>query len=803
MSITPWIPAVRKIKDGESVDQTTVNVPIEQMTQREQHLYEKFEQIGDKSVLQAFNQPIHPDENLIPSELNLVYFKNDSGGYGISKSLSGFSTSTSSSFFSPKDSNYSFGIVKAIYPDKTADLYIEGLCEFSVDLDDPIKGLIKDEVFEIGPYYLSLKSPGKITKDPAGIPVYVGYAISKRKFLLHPNVDEFSQFFINYRYHVLDRVAGIPHLTANTWNISLKEYADTPIYLNNSGNLTGVQLENISTAYEGILSQNIRKEIYKIKVTTAGNLNSVRFSVISSYGSFAAKLNQALNNESILIIDDIGNNDIKLNFTGSTNFTLNTEWALTVSTYPRKLGWIAAEDAVAAGAIAPPGAVFYYNIPNSLDIDSDQGLDNYVIDEGTANERIIYFEKDEALDFKKYIPPLPANFIQLYIDGVLLRYKDIYDVDGVYSVNEYGLWWYAAEDGKQPWASTYPEDDMGFPELWKSSIKSTIADSRKNIFVSFSKFNPALKTQLVSSLKAFNTSTDKTSNFLNFYNAEDINSISPTGDILLSINAPTEYVGYKSEALTTSDLVSLNDDFVYPPLEYTGGSYPRSTDITFGRAIAAIKYSKTRGAFTAAITPVVSKITGSGGINVTPQGNGIWNVDYLSQGITGQVDSIEPINARLEFRGLTSFIKFPYPSATPYGLIGKILLPKGYPGGKSLKLIFHVFGDVSSTSDKNIAFDFEYSTTPIYRAALSSTQLNQTIVNNASDYTSIAPIQFSLTSEDYTAYRLIKIQNEEFYIPAERIIEDTVINFKISRVIANENNYAGNLCITGIYWEIS
>lgn len=803
MSVTPWIPTVRKIKDGEPVDQTTVNIPIEQMVQREQHLYEKFEEIGNKSVLTAFAQPIHPSESFADSELNLVYFRSDADGYGVSKSLSGFSTTASSSMFSPKNSNYSFGIVKTIYPDKTVDLFIEGLCDLDVDLDDPVRGLIKNETFEVGPYYLSLKSPGKITKDPAGIPVYVGYAINKRQFLLHPNVDEFSQFFINYRYHVLDRVAGLPSLAGGEWSVDLLEYADSPIYIENSGSLTGVVIANTSTAYEGIPSEDIRAEKYTIKVTTGGNTSAVRFSITSSNGSFAEKTNQSLS-AGVLLIDDIGDNDVKLNFTGSTNFTVNTTWNLYVSTYCRKLGWISAIDAEAAGAIPPEGAVFYYNIPGVADIATDQGLDYYTADEGTASERIIYFEKDEASDFKKYIPPIPANFIQLYLNGVLLKYKDIYSPDGIYSVNEYGIWWHSAEDGQQPWSSSYPEDASGFPELWREDIKPEITSSRKNLFVSFSKFNPALKTQLVSSLKPFNvTGVDKSNNFLKFYNADNVNTTSPTGDLLVSIEAPTEYVGYKSSALTTTDLASLTDDFVYPPTEYAGGDYPRGADISYDRAVAAIKYSKERGAFTAALTPIVSKITGSGGINVTPQGAGAWNIDYLSQGTTGQVDSIEPINARLEFRGLTSFIKLSPYSNTPYGLIGKILLPKGYPGAKPLKLIFHVFGDANSAVNKNIAFQFEYSTTPIYRATLTSSQLAQTTVSATADYVSPDAVTFSLTSDSYTAYRLLKIQNTGFQIPAERIVEDSVINFKISRTTATTNDYTGNLCVTGIYWEIS
>ena len=228
MIVTPWLPTVRRIKDGEPVDQETVNVPIDQLTQREQHLYEKFEELNGKSVLISFGQPIYqdPDNSIDMGEISVVYYKKDLISEGLTKGTTGFSSSSSSSMFTPNDSNYSFGILKTVYPHtQKADVFIEGLCEFQKDIDDPDYGLIQSingtvEEFKVGPYFLSPKTPGKITRDPSGIPVYLGYAISKRKFLLHTNVDEFSQFFINYRYHVLDRVAGKPSKSGeDIWTI--------------------------------------------------------------------------------------------------------------------------------------------------------------------------------------------------------------------------------------------------------------------------------------------------------------------------------------------------------------------------------------------------------------------------------------------------------------------------------------------------------------------------------------------------------------------------------------------------------
>jgi hypothetical protein len=102
MPITPWVPAVRTIKDGEDVSQATVNKPLNQLIQREQHLYEKFEELLGKSVLISYNQEVHPDERvgnspIISGELNVVYFKADSAGNGLYRAKAGFSSSNSQS----------------------------------------------------------------------------------------------------------------------------------------------------------------------------------------------------------------------------------------------------------------------------------------------------------------------------------------------------------------------------------------------------------------------------------------------------------------------------------------------------------------------------------------------------------------------------------------------------------------------------------------------------------------------------------------------------------------------------------
>jgi len=679
MSLTPWLPVVRKIKDGEFVDQATVNVPIDQLTQREQHLYEKFQELEGKSVLISFGQPIHPAEVAFigPSGLNLVFFRSDSLGSGVSRCITGFSSTSSSSMFAPKTSNYIFGLTKVVYSStQTVDLYTEGLCELAVDIDDPVVGLLQSgEEFSPGPYFLSSKSLGKVTRDPAGIPVYVGYALNKRQFLLHTNVDEFSQFFINYRYHILDRVAGVPVLTSTTWTITSSDF--------------------------------------------------------------------------------------------------------------NKLGWVAVSSI--PNIPAPVGAKFYYNIPKTTAL-------------LTADVELESYERDEATDLRRDLPPVPANFIQLYTNGVLERYNNEFDPSGNFSVNEYGIWWHNDQNGYQPWAAAYNASNT-----WQQN-KTNLTASRKRMFVSFSKFNPALRTQLVRSLVPYDNIENgeyvsKPSNFIRFYSKDAPDTQAPTGDLLVDIDAKINLYGYRPTT-ATNDL----EDFTYP-------ASPRSSTYTANRAIAAIQYSKPEGLFKAVVTPVVARIAGANGVTVSEDVNqpGSWTIQYSATGTSGQVDSIEPINARLEFLGLNSYIKLPPPSSTPYGLIGKIVLPKSGVTNKPLQLVLHLFGDKSilqSSTYRNVAFQLEYSAVSAYN---STSPTSYTVVNT-STFGPVNPVEFSLkpisaTPNDYSAYTSCRIADAGFVIPANFVREDTVINFKLIRknVTSAANNYAGeeggNIGLLGIYWE--
>lgn len=230
MAITPWIPTLNKINNGEDVSAEVVNPILAQHTQREQHLFEKIATISDKSVLIAYDQPLLPSTTGLVSKNKIVYYAREYVGdvaqEGLTLAKTEFAVTVNSSSFSTAASAYCFGLVKEKYAEyDTADVYLMGLVELDFDIDDPVNGLIQsteidvDGEFEPGPFFLSRTQPGKITRNPGGVSIFICYALNRRKILLAPNVSEFNQFFTTYKYNIIDRPIGLPVYVGEQWTV--------------------------------------------------------------------------------------------------------------------------------------------------------------------------------------------------------------------------------------------------------------------------------------------------------------------------------------------------------------------------------------------------------------------------------------------------------------------------------------------------------------------------------------------------------------------------------------------------------
>lgn len=213
MAITPWIPNLAQIEDGTDVKADVVNSILKQYAHRTQYLYDKFGEFGDKSVLLAHDQPVYPASNSDVGINRLVYFRKTGSSEGFDLAKVEFVVNPErASSLTPSKSSYSLGLVKQASSTGTVDLFLNGLVELAVPINDASSGLLtvaeRSLPFSPGPLFLSANEPGSATRNPSGAIVYVGYAISPTKLLFTPSVQELSKFFTSYQFSLIDRPIG-------------------------------------------------------------------------------------------------------------------------------------------------------------------------------------------------------------------------------------------------------------------------------------------------------------------------------------------------------------------------------------------------------------------------------------------------------------------------------------------------------------------------------------------------------------------------------------------------------------------
>jgi hypothetical protein len=728
---TNWVPQVSLVKDGTPVSASVVNPILAQLIAREQYLYDQFQNAVDLSVLTAFAQPIHPTEitQIVSGSLNAVYFASDNTGTGLKRAVVGFVTDPATTTFTAANSSYTFGIVSNVSTTGNADIWLEGLIKLPFRVDDPTNGLLQPvsvgvtETFRVGPYYLSQITPGKVTANPGGLAVLVGYGISPTEFLLCPNVDQLSALFQNYRFNVLDRPTAAPVLTSTTWTIP-------------NSDMTRLGWVDITW-----LQSNNPSAIAAITVPPGAKF---LYNVPSDYTTDNA--------------DNSGTDGVA---NGSTTFTSSS-------------ANFGAGMAGVSIVIASRGTYTIETVNSATSI-----VLSHTVATGTGLHysigSLFPYEQAEATELAALIPPSPADFNTLTVNGVEQIFRNVDATDGIYSIDNYGIWWYNDQTGTQPWAADLVSDWT--PSDWMTTVVSD--GERARIFLQFVRFNPAFNQVFITSLAPFNDgSTNNSTPSITFV---DKNTGLPAsvGDLFLKFNQ------------------SFNADVVA---------------VSGNKALGSMVFDPVAGVWTRTTVPVVSSITGApaSGILVTesPVGSGQFLVSYQSQGVSGMCYDVTPRNAELVNLGgsLHSYIRLPY-SALPidYGLTGKIVLPKSFPYGKTLYIVLHVIGlsNVASVN-VNVGFNLSYNVSTVLNglAPASVVAANTTVAGAVlPNDTVVGVVNFALPS-GYLAQQALKFQSTSLAIPAANIGEDSIVNFLLTRDFSGSNLYSGDIGVLATYWSL-
>lgn len=743
MPITPWLPYVNLVADGQDVSAEVVNPILAQYTQRDQYLFEKFQDLTNTGVLIAPNLPILPS-SIADVRKNLVVFYDQEGASpdtteGISPALVSFANSSIfSSAYTPGNSSYATGIVKDV-SGTNADVYLMGLINLDVNIDDPDYGLIQsdqideDAPFVPAPYYLSRTEAGKITSNPGGVSIYIGYALNRTTFLLAPNVSEFNQFFTTYKFNILDRPSGEPSLSDGIWSISgVSE-------VSGDGGIDHVGWVPVASLADGPLA-----------------------GLIPDGSTFFYNLPNATLINADTAIDDTG------------QFRLEqVELAASLPPNPTNVTLLTVNGIIQASRDNDPEGIYVVNAAGIWWFSNADGLQPWSSDipsnvtvtfDHTANHVIVpngAFVVGDRLRFET-ANTMPTG-LTVATDYYVLS-QSISSPNQLITVS-------TSVGGSVQTFSSNGSGTISISQLYIWKFANGTDEYRPRISLQFLKFNPSLSESLVTSLRKYNTS----SNAISFYTL-DKSAQAISGDLLVRL-----LLNMTAGTPLTSSATAIGD-FTY---DETTGLITKVTTPIVSQLIPGSNIS---------ITP-----TTIGGV-ITP---GSFIISTSTSAQTGRISDVEPNAAELIYVGLNSYLKMPPYTTLPSSFIAKILLASSVPDA-DMTLVLLLMGDANLTlnnANNVVTFSFSYAvstTGSILNSTISPTILTFNIPNTVSAYTATTCFKLGgVTNAQYA------INIPALRIPSSAFTGgDCNINFQIARTDPGANSYTGNIGILDMYWKI-
>ncbi len=380
------------------------------------------------------------------------------------------------------------------------------------------------------------------------------------------------------------------------------------------------------------------------KVTGPLYLSSLQAGKLTFYpGGASVFVGEAITEDSLFLAPNIDSlNQLYFNYkvylltkVAGTASLASTTYTITTSDFD-KVGWVDADDAVTEfGYIKPAGAKFYYNVPTTETIKND----------GTLSDE----EKKHALLLKEALPPYPAAYTMLFMNGVLQQPYSAEHTDGNYIIDNSGIWWVADQVNYIPWK---------------------VASEPLNILLQTTKLNPNYKAAIVTSITPVN---EKTGQLLTFVDKTS-GLQAEQGDLAYKINIP-----------------------VYSPVTPADDKFVKN-----------ISYNQDESRIDLTLGSGVVDVTAGAGIRLTKT-SGVVNISLLNYSLTGLVTDIEPEESDFTYKGLHSYLRIKNPTGVQrVGFVGKFQLPESIPANTPLTIKLLAFGE-GTNSSISASFRFEYA----------------------------------------------------------------------------------------------
>lgn len=776
--MSSWVSNVNRIVDhtdtvtGSPVSATTMNPIIDALAARTQYLYEQFSGVTSKSLLQLYSQPVSSSDGV--SKHSLVYY--DATSESFKKALLSAQLDNSQENFRPSNSAYAIGIVATELSGSSADIYTYGMIS--------VKGILANVLdstnltagvpdITSGPLFLSNFESGKLTFSPAGLMVYVGYALDANNIFLNPSPDGLNSMYFNFRFTLLDRPNFTPKLVNGIWN------RDTDIAVTDILNRVGwIPWAYVPSALQALKPSFSQTPLYYYWIPFEDSTIDSDAGLPDFEKAEAKVLNRAFGPFLPGLHASLFVNGIALPYKRTS--TDNGLWCLNNA----GLWWYGGVSNVATDGIQPWDSNINRNITATVNTTDDTLTLKYAdtaltcASLGLAAGSPIRFVKGlAALDDSNVDTTMPT------IDGGSLAEYTTYYVktitDNVITIsatlNGEKINFTAGAVG----GPLYVQFDPG---LWIDNSSPASARGRRNsrptMVIQFVKAAPDLKDIVVTSLQANTGAVKKASGVLEFVDSTTLNPAAH-GDLTVLFDLP-----FVKKLQVADTSVALPTDSPYSSVvAYTG------------QAIKSLSWDNTAAVMNVQEGPVVTKIIGQGGIQTTT--NAVTGECSLSfdSAYSNLIVSVEPENSRLEYYGLHSFLSLDT-STGPSGYIGKFLLPENLPSvssAASLKLTLYGFLKSDPSSGNELKFKFEYAITK-------PNTLIQSVVVSPTVNNTVSAISYSLTGKKKDMVYLFEIPS--FSIPISELVGHGFVNFRIQRLKLT-SGYIQPFCVLGTYWSIS
>lgn len=755
-----WKPTVKKVLDGEPVDQTTANRAITTLASQTEWLKARVDLMTGSTSISFTTDKL--DTSVAVGDW--VYFDELTGTY--LKAIAEMEYDEVHFTYFPSRRSFAAGIVA----DKESGTSGLVVCRIAgVTLTDytsigSLDGLMQEgETFTPGRMYLSTVNPGKMTSNPSGGMMVSLGIFSEDDTMIDIQVKDVFESHFHHRFNLFAKPSA--SYTGSTGWAYRDVSGDDRSYVDykDSTDSPTENLIQLSVKRDATKIPSTERLVVRIKDMEDGTFAVDLFE--HPGGNTPSDIDSAVqvNTDSKILPWPEYGEEVAINWSGSG---IETDLILAFvrvdyETSTRHDGSLA--DDVDSGTYTEAGSKWLVSIP-----DDYKGWTNAnpVLSVTPTGARFRYITEGH-LDFFQFFPPLPEESIVLYKNGSPLAQGTS---PGEYTVNHRGLWWFGDiwVDGNAvlPWPSDYDVDLL-------PAEPSTEGMSLIVTFITHVLSSPETVVRSISS-----------GNYM--IKVESLDGSAPASSGRVQITLEPEFL-------------ESPEQVTYPSVVYHG--LDSQSRLKKGYSVASLE---------AGDNVVLERKISEGVYTTNEPYNGTVKISVPRADMEGEVTSITLMNAKESHRNGVSYVEFLPPATAKTALSARIKVPNVDIGDRAFKLTLYGrwLGTGATSAEKTVVLkaDYRVVTLSSLLATLPPDRTEYWVIPLPNSYT-----PYSVLTEEHPIITDIEASvvltgcNLLADNSTITILPNDIISVNLERVAAGlvaSDDYASNLGLLSLRWKL-